>query len=70
MDIKCENCRHFRKGSVAPTKHVWGDCMKPGRHTLDIQGTKRPGVFTWAEKSCDDFESRKSPADQPIEDCL
>ena len=50
--------------------HVWGDCIKPGKYTWDTLGTKTPLVFTWANKSCDDFEPRKTPAYQPAQDSL
>ncbi|MHC4750470.1 MAG: hypothetical protein ACYTFW_11405 [Planctomycetota bacterium] len=70
IERKCKNCEHFRKGSVGYTQHVWGDCVKPGRYSYDAQGTKAPGVFTWAAKSCDDFEPRKTSADQTARDSL
>ena len=47
--------------------HLWGDCVKPGKYSLDSQGTKTLGAFTWADKSCDDFEPI---ADQPAQDFL
>ena len=50
--------------------YVWGDCMKPGKYRLDAQGTKMEGVFMWADKSCDDFETRKTPVEQPLQDSL
>jgi hypothetical protein len=45
------------------TKNVWGDCLKPGKYSWDAHGTKQPGAFTWDDKSCDDFEPRKTPAE-------
>ena len=59
MDKKCQNCKYFRKGSAMPAEYVWGDCMKPGRHSYDINGRKRRGAFTWDDNSCDDFELRE-----------
>ncbi len=63
MEKKCQNCEHFKRGSVGAAKYVWGDCMKTGKYTEDTQDTKTPGVFTWADNSCDDFEPRNTPAD-------
>jgi len=70
MEKKCKNCEHFRRVSGEYVSYVWGDCVKPGRYTGDEQNTKTPGVFMWADKSCDDFEPRKTPADQPAQDSL
>ncbi len=68
MDRKCRNCEHFRKGSAGSAKHVWGECLKPGQYSYDSHDRDRPGAFTWADKSCDDFEPRKTPADQSVQD--
>ncbi len=69
MDKKCKNCKHFRIGSALPATHIWGDCMKPRKYdTFDAQGTKTTGVFMWDDKSCDDFEPRKTLVDQPVGD--
>lgn len=38
------------------------ESVKNGEHD-----TKTPGVFMWGNKSCDDFEPRKTPADQPTQ---
>lgn len=65
MDKECKNCKSFRKGSVMPAEHVWGDCMKPGRCSYDARGKKRPGAFTWDDNSCDDFELPKPTSKQP-----
>jgi len=70
MEKKCNNCVHFRKCSIWHVKHVWGYCTKPGKDTGDAQSKKTEGVFMWADKSCDDFETRKIPADQPAQDSL
>ena len=70
MEKKYKNCEHFRMIIGEDATHVWGDCMKPGKYTWDTQGTKTPGVFMWGNKSCDDFEPRKTPADQPAKDFL
>ena len=63
MQKKCMNCKHFRKGSVGPTKaeHVWGDCMKPKEHSGDAQDTEARQFFTWADNSCADFQPRETP---------
>ena len=63
MDRKCENCKYFMQGSLVPSNYVWGICTKPGQYHYDLQGEKRPGVFTWADKNCDDFELKEKPAD-------
>jgi hypothetical protein len=70
MDVKCKNCKYFRRGSVMRTKYVWGDCLKPGKYGWDAHGAKTPGVFTWDNKSCDDFEPRKTHVEKPVEDSL
>ena len=71
MEKKCNNCEYFKSGSPEYyLTFVWGDCMKPGKYTWDTQDTKTPGVFMWGNKSCDDFEPRKTPADQPAQDFL
>jgi hypothetical protein len=41
--------------------------MKPVKNTWDAQSKKTEGVFMWSDKSCDDFEPRKTPADQPAQ---
>jgi hypothetical protein len=68
MDRKCKNCEYFRKGSVEPATHVWGDCVKPGKYSWSAYNTKIPGIFTWADSSCDDFEPRTTPAAQSDQD--
>lgn len=68
MDKKCENCKHFRMGNVIPIHYIWGDCVNPKRYNRDAQGKKTHRVFTWADKSCDDFEPREKPVNQRIVD--
>ena len=65
MDKKCINCRHFRQGSVGPTKpeHVWGDCLKAKKHALGGEGTGTAGSFTWADGGCEQFELMGTPTD-------
>jgi hypothetical protein len=53
---------------MEPAKHIWGDCVKPGMYSWDAHDTKIPGIFAWAASSCDDFEPRTAPADQPVQD--
>ncbi|MFX0202516.1 MAG: hypothetical protein ACFFCW_40940, partial [Candidatus Hodarchaeota archaeon] len=60
MTKKCNNCEHFIRASAMNAGHVWGDCMKPGKSRWDTQGRKIPGVFTWADKSCDDFKPQNT----------
>ncbi len=64
MEKKCINCKHFRKGSVEPAKNVWGDCVKPGQYSYDSHDRERPSAFTWAHRSCDDFEPRETPVEK------
>ncbi|MGD8500816.1 MAG: hypothetical protein PVJ86_09225 [Phycisphaerales bacterium] len=70
MDRKCDNCKYFRKGSVEPGKHVWGDCLKPREHAWGAQDREPRAFFRLAGESCDDFEPRTAPADQPAQDSL
>lgn len=62
MDKKCVNCRHFRQGSVGPTRpeHVWGDCLKAKEHAWGGQGTDTAVSFTWADGGCERFEPRET----------
>jgi len=63
MDKKCSNCRHFRKGSVEPTRpeHVWGDCLKAKAHYRGAENTGLTVAFTWADGYCEDFEPSEAP---------
>jgi hypothetical protein len=53
---------------MEPAKHIGGDRVKPGMYSWDAHDTKIPGIFAWAASSCDDFEPRTAPADQPVQD--
>lgn len=68
MDKKCENCKHFRIGSVIPIHYIWGDCVNPQRCPVDAQGKKFNRVFMWADKSCDYFEPKERSVNQRIVD--
>jgi len=61
MDKTCINCRHFRRGSVGPTKpeHVWGDCLKAEKHAWVTGDTEKSLNFTWADAGCEDFEANQ-----------
>ena len=61
MDEVCGNCEYFVQGSTAPSKYIWGDCMRPGEYAPDINGQERRGVFKWADDTCDDFKPRRKP---------
>ena len=57
MDKKCINCKHFRQGSVGPTKpeYVWGDCLKAKKHSWGVGDAEKSLKFTWADGGCEDF---------------
>lgn len=57
MEKICKNCVFFVQISDGTRRHVWGDCTKAADSTL-TDSEKEPGVFTWAEKACDDFERK------------
>ena len=69
MDKVCKNCKHFRQVSILSIGYVWGDCLKL-RYEHDSEGKAITGAFTWADKSCDDFEPRQTLADLPNQDSL
>ena len=60
MDKKCIDCKHFKQGSVGPTKteHVWGDCLRAANCAGVAENPAEAAVFTWADGSCDHFEPR------------
>ena len=57
MDKKCINCKHFRQGSVGPTKpeHVWGDCLKASENAWSTVDNEKSANFTWGNGDCEDF---------------
>ncbi|TKJ34305.1 MAG: hypothetical protein CEE38_18555 [Planctomycetes bacterium B3_Pla] len=67
MDKKCIDCKYFKQGSVGPTKteHVWGDCLKAADCAGVAENPAGAGVFTWADGSCDHFESRTGICGSP-----
>ena len=48
MDKTCVSCKHFRQGSVGPTKpeHVWGDCLKARAHAWGTGDAENSGRGT------------------------
>lgn len=64
MGKKCSDCRHFRQGSVGPTKpdYVWGDCLKVTKHPWSAEKAEKSVNFTWADGYCEKFEPRQMSA--------
>lgn len=60
MDRKCINCRHFRQGSVGPTKpeYVWGDCAKGKNEAQRTEDSALDVSFVWADGCCGHFEPK------------
>ncbi len=60
MGKKCIDCRHFRQGSMGPTKpeYVWGDCLKAREHASGAEDAEESINFTWADGACEDFEPK------------
>ena len=67
MEKKCINCRHFRQGSVGPTRreYVWGDCLKPKEHFWGAENVDSVVNFTWADGFCEQFEPIESSEGPP-----
>jgi hypothetical protein len=55
---------------VEPAKGVWGDCLKPRKHAWGAQDREKRVFLRRADESCDDFEPRAAPADQPAQESL
>ena len=62
MEKKCINCKHFRKGSVGPTRkeYVWGDCLRTKEHSWRAESPDSTVSFTWADSYCEQFEPIES----------
>ena len=58
MGQTCEDCEYFVIVSSFPTRHIWGDCMKPGISVGDSKGNETSSVFTWGDRTCRDFRPR------------
>ncbi len=62
MDRKCINWRHFRQGSVGPTKaeYVWGDCLKAKEHAWGGNSESTAAKFAWADGFCECLEPKET----------
>ena len=59
MEEICMNCEYFVVKSFDSSEHVWGDCVKPKEDHAAVSSRKEDGTFTWADKTCRDFEPKK-----------
>ena len=64
MEKKCINCKHFRKGSVGPTRkeYVWGDCLKTKERSRGAEKSNSIVNFTWADGYCEQFKPTEQRA--------
>lgn len=72
MDKKCINCRHYRQGSVGPTRkeYIWGDCLKSKKHAGEGEDSGSKADFTWADGFCGNFEPKETTENRSREsDC-
>ena len=57
MEKMCKNCRYFVQGSTFSSQYIWGDCMKQGNNVPALDDNEKCGTFTWADKTCSDFNA-------------
>jgi len=58
MKNACKDCEYFVVVSLWFASHVWGDCIKPSISVRDSKGNEESSVFTWGDRTCQDFRPR------------
>ena len=68
MESVCINCKHFVQGCTFIPSRIWGNCMKPKEGTLDTESSTTSCPIVLADKTCDDYEPKKTSVVQRNQD--